>query len=78
MGRLDGKTCIVTGGAKGLGLVYVGALLAEGANVVATDIRGGVAAEAKRYNFAMLQIDPSDESWCDRVSACVGIPDRAD
>ena len=66
MGRLDGKTCIVTGGAKGLGLVHVGALLAEGANVVATDIRGGVDVEALGATF--VNADISDAGDCARVA----------
>ena len=45
-GRLDGKAAIVTGGAKGLGLVFVRALLAEGAQVLAVDIADIGAAEA--------------------------------
>ena len=45
-GRLDGKAAIVTGGARGLGLVFVRALLAEGAQVLAVDIADIGAAEA--------------------------------
>lgn len=37
-GRLSDKVCIVTGGAKGLGRVFVSALLAEGARVAALDV----------------------------------------
>lgn len=43
MGRLEGKTAIVTGGAKGLGAVYCRALAAEGARVVIADIADGAA-----------------------------------
>ena len=45
-GRLSGKAAIVTGGARGLGLVFVRALLAEGAQVLAVDIADIGAAEA--------------------------------
>ncbi|MAX72875.1 MAG: dehydrogenase [Nioella sp.] len=45
-GRLSGKAAIVTGGARGLGLVFVRALLAEGARVLAVDIADIGAAEA--------------------------------
>ncbi|MGR3638520.1 SDR family NAD(P)-dependent oxidoreductase [Alterinioella nitratireducens] len=45
-GRLDGKAAIVTGGARGLGLVFVRALLAEGAQVLAVDVADIGAAEA--------------------------------
>ena len=43
MGRLEGKTAIVTGGAKGLGAVYCRALAAEGARVVIADVADGAA-----------------------------------
>jgi NAD(P)-dependent dehydrogenase (short-subunit alcohol dehydrogenase family) len=36
-GRLDGRTCMVTGAARGIGQAYVRRLVAEGAHVVAVD-----------------------------------------
>lgn len=44
MGRLDGNTCIVTGGAKGLGLDFARALSSEGAGVMIADIVDGRVA----------------------------------
>lgn len=44
MGRLDGKTAIVTGGARNIGAVYARALAAEGARVVITDVLDGAPA----------------------------------
>jgi NAD(P)-dependent dehydrogenase (short-subunit alcohol dehydrogenase family) len=38
MGRLSGRTAIVTGGAKGIGVHYADALAAEGAQVMIGDI----------------------------------------
>lgn len=38
MGALEGKVVVVTGGARGQGAAEVGALAAEGATVVATDV----------------------------------------
>ena len=35
---LDGKVVVITGGARGMGAVYVRGFLAEGAQVVATDL----------------------------------------
>ena len=47
MSRLQGKTAIVTGGAKGIGRYYSQALAAQGARVMIADIADGkdVAAE---------------------------------
>ncbi|AXQ95556.1 SDR family oxidoreductase [Cereibacter azotoformans] len=44
-GRFDGKVAVITGGASGIGLATVEALLAEGATVVAVD-RDRAALEA--------------------------------
>lgn len=41
MGRLSGRTAIVTGGAKGIGRHYSQALAAEGAAVVIVDVADG-------------------------------------
>lgn len=41
MNRLTGKVAIVTGGAKGLGAAFAGALAAEGAAVVIADVANG-------------------------------------
>jgi NAD(P)-dependent dehydrogenase (short-subunit alcohol dehydrogenase family) len=49
MGRVQGKICVVTGGARGLGLAAAEALLAEGARVMITDVDRAVGeAEARR------------------------------
>jgi len=41
MGRLTGRTAIVTGGARGIGVHYADALAGEGAQVMIGDIRDG-------------------------------------
>lgn len=46
MERLAGKACIVTGGAKGLGLSFATAMREEGASVVIADIADGAEAAA--------------------------------
>ncbi|PPE74355.1 3-beta hydroxysteroid dehydrogenase [Solimonas fluminis] len=47
--RVQGKVCVVTGGARGLGLAAAEALLAEGAKVLLTDVdRAAGETEARR------------------------------
>ncbi len=46
MGRIAGKICLVTGGARGLGLAAAEALLAEGARVMITDVDADAGAAA--------------------------------
>ena len=49
MGKLDGRTCVVTGGGRGIGRGIATRLAQEGANVVIADIdaeSAGAAAEA--------------------------------
>ena len=68
MARLQGKTAIVTGGAKGIGRHYSQALAAEGARVMIADIADGavVAAEiAGRHgadSAVSVTFDVSDET----------------
>ena len=47
MARLEGRTAIVTGGAKGIGVHYSKALAAEGAQVMIADIADGSALAAE-------------------------------
>ena len=46
MGQLDGKVCIVTGGAGSIGLASVQLLLAEGAKVALVDVDEARLAKA--------------------------------
>jgi len=74
MNRLQGKTAIVTGGAKGIGRHYSEALAAQGARVMIADIADGkdVAAEIVNAHGADSAVsatfDVSDE---DSVKALV-------
>ena len=73
MGRLSGRTAIVTGGAKGIGRHYSQALAAEGAEVVIVDIADGEALAqelATKFgrNAGMSVVgDVSDEAAVQRL-----------
>ena len=62
MGRLIGKTAIVTGGAKGLGLEFTRALIAEGARVLVADIADGREAEATGATVLNTDISKTDDT----------------
>lgn len=70
MTSLQGRVAIVTGGARGIGEVYVRALRAEGAQVVVADVLaepGKALAEELDCRFA--ELDVTDEAGWDRVVA---------
>jgi NAD(P)-dependent dehydrogenase (short-subunit alcohol dehydrogenase family) len=68
MSRLTGKTAIVTGGAKGIGMHYSRALAKEGARVMIADIEEGAALaksicdECGQGAATSLVSDVSDEA----------------
>jgi NAD(P)-dependent dehydrogenase (short-subunit alcohol dehydrogenase family) len=55
MGRLDGKVCVITGAASGIGAETARLFAEEGARVVGVDIRAGAEVEL------LLEADVSDE-----------------
>jgi NAD(P)-dependent dehydrogenase (short-subunit alcohol dehydrogenase family) len=67
MGRLSGRSAIVTGGAKGIGRHYSEALAAEGAQVMIADVADGaplaeeLAGRYGRNSIAAMRCDVSDE-----------------
>jgi NAD(P)-dependent dehydrogenase (short-subunit alcohol dehydrogenase family) len=65
MPRLTGKTCVVTGGARGIGLAIAEAFQAEGAAVIVTDKDEVAGAEAAaRIGFRFVPMDVSrEEDW---------------
>src|SRR5882757_2793304 len=75
MARLEGRTAIVTGGAKGIGVHYSKALAAEGAQVMIADIADGsalaaeIAAKHGRNSTDSMQFDVSDEAQCKALVA---------
>ena len=68
MGRLDGRVAIVTGGAKGIGVHYAGALAAEGARLMIADVADGkevaesLARQHGANSVASAITDVSDEA----------------
>jgi len=75
MGRVEGKVCVVTGGALGLGRADVEALAREGGRVVITDVNadaGRAAAEEIGSGTVFVEHDVRDEeAWKQLVGYCV-------
>ncbi|MGI9390112.1 MAG: SDR family NAD(P)-dependent oxidoreductase [Boseongicola sp.] len=65
-GRLDGKICLVTGGAKGLGRAFSNALAGEGAKVSIADIADGRSAAAE-IGGVFLETDVADANNAQRA-----------
>lgn len=59
MGRLAGKTCLVTGAAQGIGRSIVNRFIAEGATVIAADLRFADPFEAAP-NLRLRKLDVTD------------------
>ncbi len=82
MKRVDGKVCVVTGGARGLGLATVEALLAEGAKVLLTDVdtqAGEVEAKRLGANAFFLKQDVTDAAqWNSVLDAAISKWGRLD
>lgn len=70
--QLDSKTVVVTGGARGLGRAYCESLAAEGANVVAADIRDTKATvdsvKSTGGSAIGVELDVSDMSSCEAMA----------
>ncbi|RMA41225.1 SDR family NAD(P)-dependent oxidoreductase [Rhodophyticola porphyridii] len=66
MGRLTGKAAVITGGAKGLGLEFARALIAEGAGVLVVDIADGADAEQAGAHF--MHADITGEGAAERIA----------
>lgn len=71
MGRVSGKTVIVTGGARGLGAAFARRLVAEGASVVIGDLladEGKAVADELGDAALFVPLDVTDEtSWREAV-----------
>ncbi len=82
MGRLEGKTALVTGAASGIGLQTSIRLAEEGARVMMTDINleeGLQKAEKLGANAAFLKLDiTEEEEWISVLDETVKRFDRLD
>ena len=56
MGRLSGKTCLLTAAGQGIGRATAHAFAAEGARVIATDIDAGALAELEGVETRKLDV----------------------
>lgn len=72
-GRLEGKTALITGGARGMGAAAARLFVAEGAQVVLGDVLKEVreTAAALGGSAFAVTLDVTDETaWRDAVAAC--------
>ncbi len=68
MGRLEGKTALITGSARGIGLGIARAFVAEGAGVVMTDINDDEGrARAHELGASYARLDVRRETDWERV-----------
>lgn len=68
MKRLEGKTALITGAARGIGLAFAQAYVAEGARVALADIdivRAKKAADAIGNGTIAVKLDVSDQASID-------------
>lgn len=73
--RLEGKTCLITGAAGGIGMSIVKAFLSDGAQVVATDRDLGLLSNAtadldakSRSNLSQHRLDITDANEISSIS----------
>lgn len=76
MPRLNGKTCVVTGAARGIGRAIAARFHAEGARVFVTDIDVAVGtASAAAIGCAFIALDVREEDDWQRLARAVPVAD---
>ena len=67
-GRLEGKVCVVTGGAQGIGEAIIRGLAAEGGNIVVADLNAAGAKQladslvSEGFRAASVQVDVGERA----------------
>lgn len=75
MGRLTGKTVLVTAAGQGIGRASALAMHREGARVIATDINEGLLATLAAEGPEVRVLDVRDPEAITATFAAVGVPD---
>ena len=75
MSRLEGKKCLVTAAAQGIGRASALAMAREGAQVIATDINADALAELASEGIETRLLDVLDADQIAQTVAEVGAPD---
>ncbi len=74
MGRLSGKTCLVTAAGQGIGRASALAMQAEGASVFATDVNEAALADLAGHGIKTFRLDVLDPASIAAAVKQVGAP----
>ncbi len=74
MGRLNGKTCLVTAAGQGIGRASALAMQAEGASVFATDVNEAALADLAGHGIKTFRLDVLDPESIAAAVRKVGAP----
>lgn len=75
MGRLEGKTALLTAAGQGIGRASALAMRREGASVFATDVNEEALAALSAEGFEAFRLDVLDPASIDQAAERVGAPD---